>query len=635
MKKKKNEHEKSVKILCLALVLILFGSFFAFLLQTSFFTVNVKDIYLPTNRQQYLHAQMFTPASASKENPCPLIIACHGWMDNAQLLDAWCIELSRRGVAVISMDAYSHGLSSNVPENIIIDSRINDGLGLIAAVEYATSGIMDFIDMSKIGLMGHSMGGSAIGGTMTYYGTLYTEAVEAAKAENSDGGTVITEAEQAYCDTLYPITSILSVGNCDETVSSCFETLKCNFGVLISSNEAENDPTEFVAGIDMLMATIGVTSYEPDQYYGNAGDGTLRVYYVPFGTHPLDTFLPNITADVLEYWNTAWNLDTTLGVYNQTYLIKEFCNLIALIGLIMLLVPLADLLLKVPCFANLRGTEGPMIPTPAGRRKTRIVLSIILCVLVSFGTCVASYLFFDTDIFGTLFPAGMVANTYFFSATAMNPILIMTGLSTIFLVFWFRWNYKRDKKDGICNSDMIGWKIKPREFWKTLGLAVTIIGIIYVIVFFCYWLFKTDFRLWKVSIQAFNAGKLWTYIQYVPFFFVFYLVVALFVNGFLRFEGMTEKKNLLLCTFANSGGVILFFIVQYVGLFIKGHLYTIEADWGVTVWIIMCGWQLMLAPYLLRKFYQITGKNWLGPLVVSSLFVLSTVANTAISCYLF
>ena len=70
--------------------------------------------------------------------------------------DAASIELSRRGIAVIAVDAYGHGLSSSLDVGIDSDSA-NYGQGMVALVEYAASGIMNYVDTDRIGVMGHSM----------------------------------------------------------------------------------------------------------------------------------------------------------------------------------------------------------------------------------------------------------------------------------------------------------------------------------------------------------------------------------------------------------------------------------------------------------------------------------------------
>ncbi len=47
----------------------------------------------------------YIPKSASPENPAPLVIYAHGGSDGISIQTAYCIELSRRGYAVVTWDA--------------------------------------------------------------------------------------------------------------------------------------------------------------------------------------------------------------------------------------------------------------------------------------------------------------------------------------------------------------------------------------------------------------------------------------------------------------------------------------------------------------------------------------------------
>ena len=46
--------------------------------------------------------------------------------------------------------------------------------------------------------------------------------------------------------------------------------------------------------------------------------------------------------------------------------------------------------------------------------------------------------------------------------------------------------------------------------------------------------------------------------------------------------------------------------------------------------VALRNWIVILAPFLLRKFYRLTGKNWVGPLTLSILFTLVSVSTTTI-----
>ena len=64
------------------------------------------------------------------------------------------IELARRGYVVVTIDASGHGRS-----DYAIGALTHDSYGMEAAAEYAMS--LDYVDNSKIGVTGHSMGNSS------------------------------------------------------------------------------------------------------------------------------------------------------------------------------------------------------------------------------------------------------------------------------------------------------------------------------------------------------------------------------------------------------------------------------------------------------------------------------------------
>lgn len=631
--------KNSKKILCIALVLILIGSFFAMLLQTNFGSVEIKDVYIPTENHQYLHALAFIPKSASAENKVPCVVTSHGWLNSAEVQDAASIELARRGCMVVAMDAYGHGLSSSLYEGINQDSAAN-GQGMVHLVEYLTSSAINYIDTSRIGVMGHSMGSRAACNTVVFYGKLYEEALAAAEAADSDGGAEITEAEQAYADSVNKVSAALPTGGAPDNISAeNWHYVHCNigflYGLLEEGGYGKSPGCAKLEGASkealMLVNSVdpSVTSVELNKYYGNIEDGTLRVLFQPYITHPLIHFSPKCTAIEINFFTDCFKLNTNLSPNNQLFFIKECFNLVAMVGLFMLLVPVTDLLLKIPCFENLRGAEGPKVPALTTKdRKKGFWIGWALGGVMSFLFAWLTIKLWDI-------PAFMAGSGYsmpnigLFAAPTMNYVACWTFFSALWGFFWFWFNFKKDKAAGIRTDEMIGWKITGKEFWKSVGLAATVLGLVYVVVWFCKWLFNTDFRFWTPAVKTFTPGHVLYTLNYLPIFFAFYLSNSLMVNGACRYEGANEKKELFLLGLGNILGCGLLWALQYGKLVITGTVI-----WGPT-WIValvinFCFWQLFLAPFLLRKFYKLTGKNWVGPLVVATIYVLMGVANTAI-----
>lgn len=626
---------KTMRLLCIALALILVGSIGAALLQTSGNSVRIQDINIVTENQQHLHALAFIPKSASETNKVPVVITSHGWLNSAEVQDAASIELSRRGIMVIAMDAYNHGLSSSVEDDQITSSD-EHGQGMFALVEYAASGILNFVDTDRIGVMGHSMGGRASKNTAIHYSRLYNEAIAAAQEPDSDGGAEITEAEQAYADSQMKISAALPTGQSPGSLEDWSE-IRCNMGFLYGLLEeggygSSTGTADLRGSSKEALAMVNssdpsVTSVEEGKFYGSKEDGTLRVLYQPKITHPLIHFDPASTKDVIEFFTYTLDVETPLSPSNQTFMIKECFNLIAMVGLFMLLVPVCDLLLSVPCFADLRGSEGPAIPAPTGKRKTMFWVGWVLGGLVSFGFAVLATVVVPS--LGNVKHGFSMSNWTFFAAPTMNTVALWTILSAAWSFFWFYFNYHKDKAAGIRSDEMIGTKITGRQFWKSVALAATIVGLIYVVVWFCKWAFNTDFRFWTPAIKTFDVGHLFYFIQYLPIFFAFYFANSLIVNGASRFEGDNETKNLIILGIGNIIGLGILWALQYGKLITTGTVIW-GPGWINVLVIAFCVWQLFLAPFFLRAFYKLTGKNWVGALVVSSMYVLAGIMNTAV-----
>lgn len=634
---------KPVRNLLIGLILILVGSVFAHLLQSDFHRVRVRDIILPTDHQQTLHALAFIPKQCTAENKCPAVVTSHGWLNSGEVQDAASIELSRRGVVVIAYDCYSQGMSSNW---VKWDNLYADGMGMVPLVDYLTSGILDYIDTSRIGVMGHSMGGSNSWYTLQHYGVLYKTALEEAQLPESDGGEEITAEEQAYADSLNKVFAGLPTGSSPRTItedSNFYADIFANLGVLYGRyEEGGNSMSTGNANIlgaskealDLVNYPFGVErdnpvdSVEEGVFYGNVDDRTLRVLYQPITTHPLIHFHPGATRDVIQFFTKVFDLKTMLSPGNQTFFIKELLNFVALIGLFVIMVPTAQLMMGCPAFADLKGEEGPKVPAITKKSKPMWVIGIVGTGLISFLSAILTMVIYDKIFIITR------QGQLFFPAPTANCVMTWTAIMAIWCMVWFWVNYKLDKKKGIRTDEMIGWKISGKKWWKTLALAVVVIAVVYIIVWFTKWAFNTDFRIWTPAVKTFNVDKLLTFFQYLPVFFLFYLSNSLLVNGAMRVEGMSEKKNLFICGVANIIGAGTLGIIQYGKLFLIDH----NVMWGAQEWaswidvlvIVFAIPILFVAPYLLRAFYKATGKNWLGPWVVSTMAVMILVMHNAI-----
>ena len=212
-----------------------------------------------------------------------------------------------------------------------------------------------------------------------------------------------------------------------------WEEIFCNVGVLYGSYEeggySSTTGTADISGgalesLEMMNFNLKegeepITYVELGKYYGDMEEGTLRVLYQPEVTHPWIHFSTRATANVIEFFDTVFGLNDTLGQNNQIWNFKEAFTFVGLIGIFLLLVPMAELLMKVPCFAELKKPCPPKLPALTAGGKKLFWGGWLLCGAVSFVTAVLSM-----PVYRAIF-ADTVAGkpSVFFAASTTSSLL--------------------------------------------------------------------------------------------------------------------------------------------------------------------------------------------------------------------
>lgn len=344
----KNKKRISVRtaswMLCAAIICMLAGNIGASVLQTSFGRVEIIEFKIPTDNGQWIGGSIFKPIQASSDHRVPLVITEHGYLNNSKMQDLNAIELSRRGIAVIAMDAYYHGTSSSsaIP---VLESTAAEGAGMIPIVEFAYNNL-NYIDNTRIGVMGHSMGAVATWSTLMYYGAQYNQAIEAAVSPDSEGGTKITAREQEAADKLNKVLSGFSTAIINMSSEEVFQSIHANVGISYGKYDEGNydlargngdvsgECKESLAAINSIEKDGEKTmSAEIGKFYGNAEDKTLRVVYNPSNIHPWEHFSAESAGNTVEFFEEAFQMNSFIPKGQQIWFMKELFNLLGLIGI--------------------------------------------------------------------------------------------------------------------------------------------------------------------------------------------------------------------------------------------------------------------------------------------------------------
>src|ERR1043165_6143697 len=99
-------------LLVISLIMMLGGSIFASWLNSAAGAASVKDIKIFGTNGYVISAYLYTPKTATPQNPAPAILAIHGLNNQKNYMANTALEFARRGFVVLSMDMTGHGYST-------------------------------------------------------------------------------------------------------------------------------------------------------------------------------------------------------------------------------------------------------------------------------------------------------------------------------------------------------------------------------------------------------------------------------------------------------------------------------------------------------------------------------------------
>ncbi|HEX2965095.1 MAG TPA: alpha/beta hydrolase [Syntrophorhabdaceae bacterium] len=160
------------KLLAIFALMITISSFLACLLSTDFGRVNVKDIRFDAEGA-LIDATLYTPVGVNAKYKLPAVIITHGIGVSHGVMGGTAEELARRGFVVLSVSAFGSG-SSETSDTVESGKRggRNTPQGIHDALQYLRT--LKYVDQTRIGITGHSMGGRRITATAVLDGSYYS-----------------------------------------------------------------------------------------------------------------------------------------------------------------------------------------------------------------------------------------------------------------------------------------------------------------------------------------------------------------------------------------------------------------------------------------------------------------------------
>ena len=602
------------KLFLYCLVVIILCSFFASLIQTSFGKVDVKLMNLKTPDGQNLVYDLYKPSIATENDKQPFIVVVPGFQRSKEALSNIAIELSRRGYVVALIDPYAQGMSSSSLSRLAATTQ---GYGMFALVDYAYAENFSFVDINKIGSTGHSMGGNAAIRGADYFGK---EAIKSGKKSKLDSvyisGYVLTLRENILRDS------------------------KSNMGVsyaLYDEGAFRNDLQGWDAG-NMKIApeslrTVNsvlpkdkkVTEVELGKYYGERSNNTLRVIFNEELLHPFQPYNKEATKNQLDYFDKVFGAPISINSNNQIWQYKELFTLINMIVSLLMLIPIAKLFLSLSFYRDIVKDIPASLPEQTSKSKmifwsVFFLSALIACISFIPMVDVAKILFYES------------ANrelTWFFPQRMNNSVMLWAAFNgSIGLVIFFISYYFFGRHHGV-NTNSWGLQINKVELFKTIMLGLSIFICYYLILYFVYFLFHVDYRFWFMGVRIFQPEMLLVLVMYFPLFFIFFFSNSLRVNGAMRFKNQSEWKSRLIAGFANSLGLMMIIIIQYVTFAWTGTVFW-TTNWLSVNLLFGIVPMMFILPYFNRIFFQLTGRVYLGPIVTCLIFIMILSTNTVV-----
>lgn len=587
----------SLRALAIAAALMLGGNLLAWSIQTGLGRIEVRDIRFEGISGTTMSALLYVPPGVDATARAPAVLAIHGYINSRETQDGFAIELARRGFVVLALDQTGHGYSD--------PPAFANGFGGPDGLAYLRS--LDFVDTENVGLEGHSMGGWSV--LIAAAGA--PDAYRAIVIEGSSTGS--SGAPDATVD--YPRNLSVVFSKYDEFSGSMW-------GTPVAAD---------VPAGEKLMAAFGTSSpVEPGRVYGSIEDGTARVFHQPPVTHPADHFSRVAIGHAIDWFQKTLEGERPLDPADQIWFWKELGNLIALIGMVLMIFAVGSLLLDSALFTSLTASPSPSRGLAGGAWWVGSLLFALIPALTLFP-------FKDLGRvlpLGALFPQGITNQVVVWA-------LLNGAISAFLLGIWYAGSRRKGgvtSDTGSAATDQRGitlddlgltrhGRLDGRGIAGSFALAIVIIGVAHASLALSAAAFTVDFRFWVFAVKPMNGLQLRMAAGYLLPFLLFFTVYGTVLFGQLRKNegiGASMVRAVILSTL----GFAALIAWQYVPLFMGGTLADpTEALWSIIAFQFL---PIMTIVAAVTAYFQArTGQVYLGAFMSAMLVTWIVVASQA------
>ena len=600
--------KKQAKIwLCISIALMLLASIVVSAIQTNGGHVTMKELNIETDLGYSMSAYLFIPETATAETPAPAVVVSHGYLNNKEMTDANYVELARRGFVVLAIDQPCHGDSEIMAQSIA--NGVDQGVLAVSR--------MPFVDVDRIGVTGHSMGGGSCNRAVAVDNERENPLISAVlihcndpTVKNSDGNYV-----NAYGNR--------NVGVIAVQYDEFFHKWVDESGIARQAPYYMGSPTA-QAFLHFGVDPTGLDKRDAYTYYSETVDGEecFHVIYRPDVIHPWSHFSAKSETCVIDFFTKALNAPNPIDSSNQVWQWKEAFNFVGLVALAIFICAFGTLMLFTPTFESLRAKE-VIQPAKLADNKAKFWFWGSLAAGVLFSCLI----YINAVAFGN---TKAVSQT---EAMGLGVWSTLCGLFTILSMVVFYQCY--GKKHGM-NLAELGVKMPLKKLGLSILLGVIIAVMAYVCVFTADYFFYADFRIWTLAIKAFEAPIL-KFLPYGLLFVTFYIASSVANNCFNYNEigGKSWVNTIIVALFTALPAIILP-AIQYTTYFTQKHMMWQQMALGTNnvnppmyvLWLFPIILILFASTVINRVLYKVTKNPYVGGVVNVIMVTLLTITNT-------
>ena len=581
-------------ILFVACLVVLVGAVvIASLAQRDFGRVEVTNVTYDNFDGISIRAKLMRPAEASSDSPMPGLVYIHGYQNNRETSDAYCIELARRGFVVLNIDAIGRG-NSGIPGDLS-DPDFDATYGGRTSLEYLRS--LPFVDVGRTGMMGHSLGAEMAYGVALDDPTVHALVIS---------GFAYTEDASATS----PKNMLMIIGKWDEYRERMTGTSD------IEKEWMSTPQTQKVISVENPQ--LGVT-------YGEFRQGTARRVFVPRSIHIQESHSRAAIAEALVWMKEALHPAEGYWIdpHSQIWPIKEWATLVAMLAGFASLLPLGLLLLRTEWFRSLQGpVSGKYVCSSKSYLRSVAVNGLLMWLYLPLILVLFALHVYVVPI-DRLFPMMMVNGTVWW----------FVCINVIGVFIFRRWFKKQAQERGLTLLDLgISYRedrfvLDGAKIGKTLLLAVILFAFVYLCEHLLERVFIVDFRFIFPFASDLTLYRALMFLLYFPLILIGFVLMGTFLHGRIRGSRRetwfrTFASWSLSNTIALIAPLILFMSIQYVPLLTAGVIPFVGpggmlASFTMNLFHII-GVLIMTTP-ISTWFYQLTGRIYLGALVNAAL----------------